>query len=73
MSGTGGTEKIDPVPVSAVENLGIDRVYIEYARQFLNPIMADGCFDKFINFDFNDGTVTRELSILNRKSCNYKI
>ncbi|CAL8127303.1 unnamed protein product [Orchesella dallaii] len=53
MSGAGGSEKIDPA-VSAVEGLGIDPVYIEYARQLLNPLMAEGCFDKFLNLDFGD-------------------
>ncbi|ODM88032.1 Mannose-P-dolichol utilization defect 1 protein [Orchesella cincta] len=53
MSGAGGSVKIEPA-ASAVEGLGIDPVYIEYARQLLNPLMADGCFDKFINLDFSD-------------------
>lgn len=54
MSGAGGTDKIDP-SVSAADSLGIDPVYIEYARQLLNPIMSEGCFDKYLGLDFSDG------------------
>lgn len=55
MSGAGGAETVDPNPVpNAAESLGIDPVYVEYARQLLTPIMADGCFDKFLGLDFSD-------------------
>lgn len=61
MSGAGGSEKIDPA-VTAADSLGIDPVYVEYARQLLAPIMADGCFDKYLGLDFSDGK--RECPIL---------
>lgn len=54
MSGAGTGEKVDPGVPTASEGLGIDPVYVEYARQLLSPIMAEGCFDKYLNMDFND-------------------